>query len=164
MLRIQNRHRGKWKIRPELEQFHSRKLILERRPNAKGGAKLASDILLVRPPGQPRLIQRLLRRDQQTASEGGVTSARPKGSPGSLCSIARGIASNLTFTSMKSAARQALGFFSCETPKGKVLFYRLIRLRSAARGSATTPPVIGSGTPVVVGYVIGNPRRERTAI
>ncbi|MGE3989808.1 ABC transporter ATP-binding protein/permease [Pseudorhodoplanes sp.] len=46
--------------RPELEQFHSRKLTLERRD--KGGAKLVSDILLVRPPGQPRLIERLLRR------------------------------------------------------------------------------------------------------
>jgi len=46
--------------RPELERFHSRKLTLERR--AKGGAKLVSDILLVRPPGQPRLIQRLMGR------------------------------------------------------------------------------------------------------
>lgn len=45
--------------RPELERFHSRKLTLERQ---SGGAKLVSDILLVRPPGQPRLIQRLLRR------------------------------------------------------------------------------------------------------
>ena len=44
--------------RPELERFHSRKLTLERK---RGGAKLVSDILLVRPPGQPRLIQRLLR-------------------------------------------------------------------------------------------------------
>ena len=46
--------------RPELERFHSRKLTLERR--AKGGAKLVSDILLVRPPGQPRLIHRLMGR------------------------------------------------------------------------------------------------------
>ncbi|MFN3349328.1 ABC transporter ATP-binding protein/permease [Pseudorhodoplanes sp.] len=46
--------------RPELERFHSRKLTLERR--AKGGAKLVSDILLVRPPGQPRLIQRFMGR------------------------------------------------------------------------------------------------------
>jgi putative ATP-binding cassette transporter len=45
--------------RPELERFHSRKLTLERK---RGGAKLVSDILLVRPPGQPRLIQRLLKR------------------------------------------------------------------------------------------------------
>jgi putative ATP-binding cassette transporter len=53
--------------RPELEQFHSRKLVLERRHDTKGGAKLVSDILLVRPPGQPRLIQRLLGRSRQTA-------------------------------------------------------------------------------------------------
>ncbi len=33
--------------RPELERFHSRKLTLERK---RGGAKLVSDILLVRPP------------------------------------------------------------------------------------------------------------------
>jgi putative ATP-binding cassette transporter len=46
--------------RPELEQFHSRKLTLERR--AKGGAKLVSDILLVRPPGQTRLVQQWLKR------------------------------------------------------------------------------------------------------
>ncbi len=52
--------------RPELEQFHSRKLVLERRPDTKGGAKLVSDILLVRPPGQPRLIQRLLGRSKPT--------------------------------------------------------------------------------------------------
>ncbi|HWV52577.1 ABC transporter ATP-binding protein/permease [Pseudorhodoplanes sp.] len=48
--------------RPELEQFHSRKLTLERK---QGGAKLVSDILLVRPRGQPRLIQRLLRRSKK---------------------------------------------------------------------------------------------------
>ncbi len=48
--------------RPELEQFHSRKLTLERR--AKGGAKLVSDILLVRPAGQPPLFQRWMRRGQ----------------------------------------------------------------------------------------------------
>ena len=47
--------------RPELEQFHSRKLTLERK---QGGAKLVSDILLVRPPGQPRLMQRFLRRSK----------------------------------------------------------------------------------------------------
>jgi putative ATP-binding cassette transporter len=46
--------------RPELEQFHSRKLTLERRD--KGGAKLVSDILLVRPPGKPRLMQRWMGR------------------------------------------------------------------------------------------------------
>ncbi len=45
--------------RPELERFHSRKLTLERK---RGGAKLVSDILLVSPPGQPRLLQRLFGR------------------------------------------------------------------------------------------------------
>ena len=49
--------------RPELEQFHSRKLTLERK---RGGAKLVSDILLVKHPDQPRLIKRLLRRGKQT--------------------------------------------------------------------------------------------------
>lgn len=49
--------------RPELEQFHSRKLTLERK---SGGAKLVSDILLVKNPNQPRLIKRLLRRNKET--------------------------------------------------------------------------------------------------
>ena len=48
--------------RPELEQFHSRKLILERR---QGGAKLVSDIKLVRKPYRPRLLRRWLRRTNQ---------------------------------------------------------------------------------------------------
>ncbi len=47
--------------RPELEQFHSRKLTLERR---RGGAKLVSDILLVKRPDQSRLIRRFLRRER----------------------------------------------------------------------------------------------------
>ncbi|MDB5578510.1 MAG: transporter ATP-binding protein [Bradyrhizobium sp.] len=46
--------------RPELEQFHNRKLILERRA---GGAKLVSDIKLVRKPDKPRLLSRWLRRE-----------------------------------------------------------------------------------------------------
>jgi vitamin B12/bleomycin/antimicrobial peptide transport system ATP-binding/permease protein len=45
--------------RPELEAFHSRKITLERR---RGGAKLVGDIKLVRRPGRPRLLRRLLRR------------------------------------------------------------------------------------------------------
>jgi putative ATP-binding cassette transporter len=53
--------------RPELEAFHNRKIVLERR---RGGAKLVSDIKLVRRPGR-RLLHRLLRR-------GGKTSAGPK--------------------------------------------------------------------------------------
>ena len=51
--------------RPELEQFHSRKLVLERR---RGGAKLVSDITLLRRPGKPRLIQRWLNRKRKTAA------------------------------------------------------------------------------------------------
>jgi vitamin B12/bleomycin/antimicrobial peptide transport system ATP-binding/permease protein len=45
--------------RPELETFHNRKIVLERR---RGGAKLVSDIKLVRKPGRGRLLRRLLRR------------------------------------------------------------------------------------------------------
>jgi vitamin B12/bleomycin/antimicrobial peptide transport system ATP-binding/permease protein len=45
--------------RPELEQFHSRKLTLERR---RGGAKLVSDILLLRRPDKPRLLRQWLTR------------------------------------------------------------------------------------------------------
>lgn len=44
--------------RPELEAFHSRKIVLERR---RGGAKLVSDIDLIRQPGRKRLINRWLR-------------------------------------------------------------------------------------------------------
>jgi hypothetical protein len=65
---------------------------------------------------------------------------------------------------MKSAAQSAIGLFSCETPARKGRFYKLIRNRSATRGSAITPPLIGSGAPVVVGNVIGNPLKERTAM
>jgi putative ATP-binding cassette transporter len=45
--------------RPELEQFHTRKLVLERRA---GGAKLVSDIALMRRPDRPRLLRRWLGR------------------------------------------------------------------------------------------------------
>jgi len=45
--------------RPELEAFHNRKIVLERRA---GGAKLVSDIKLVRPRGRKRLLSRFLRR------------------------------------------------------------------------------------------------------
>jgi putative ATP-binding cassette transporter len=45
--------------RPELEQFHSRKLVLERR---SGGAKLVSDIELLRAPEKGNMIRRWLRR------------------------------------------------------------------------------------------------------
>ena len=45
--------------RPELEAFHSRKVVLERR---KGGAKLVSDIKLVRKPKRTRFLRGLLRK------------------------------------------------------------------------------------------------------
>jgi putative ATP-binding cassette transporter len=51
--------------RPELEQFHTRKLILERR---SGGAKLVSDITLLIKPEKPRLLRRWLRRTQERAT------------------------------------------------------------------------------------------------
>jgi putative ATP-binding cassette transporter len=55
--------------RPELEQFHSRKLVLERK---RGGAKLVSDITLTRKPGKPRLIRRWLgpKKKKQVAARG----------------------------------------------------------------------------------------------
>jgi len=45
--------------RPELEAFHNRKVVLERR---KGGAKLVSDIKLMSKPRRGRFLKRLLRR------------------------------------------------------------------------------------------------------
>jgi putative ATP-binding cassette transporter len=48
--------------RPELEAFHSRKIVLERR---KGGARLVSDIDLIKRPGRKRLINRWLRRGRK---------------------------------------------------------------------------------------------------
>ena len=44
--------------RAELEAFHSRKIVLERR---KGGAKLVSDIDLIPRKGKRRLLGRFLR-------------------------------------------------------------------------------------------------------
>ena len=44
--------------RPELEAFHNRKVVLERR---KGGAKLVSDIKLVPRPKKQRFLRGLLR-------------------------------------------------------------------------------------------------------
>jgi vitamin B12/bleomycin/antimicrobial peptide transport system ATP-binding/permease protein len=51
--------------RAELEAFHSRKIVLERR---KGGAKLVSDVDLIPRKGRRRLLGRLL-RDRGTARE-----------------------------------------------------------------------------------------------
>jgi putative ATP-binding cassette transporter len=48
--------------RPELEAFHSRKIVLERR---KGGARLVSDIDLIKRPGRKRLLNRWLRRSRK---------------------------------------------------------------------------------------------------
>ncbi len=45
--------------RPELEQFHSRKIMLERR---KGGARLVSDIDLIPRKGRKRLLSRWVRK------------------------------------------------------------------------------------------------------
>jgi putative ATP-binding cassette transporter len=54
--------------RPELEAFHSRKIVLERR---RGGARLVSDIKLVRKPGRGRLLGRFLRkRPRKQAAKG----------------------------------------------------------------------------------------------
>jgi putative ATP-binding cassette transporter len=52
--------------RPELEAFHNRKIVLERR---RGGARLVSDIKLVRRPGRSRLLRRLLRRRSARAAK-----------------------------------------------------------------------------------------------
>jgi putative ATP-binding cassette transporter len=51
--------------RPELEAYHNRKVVLERR---KGGAKLVSDIKLVRKPGRARFLNRVLRRKPRRAA------------------------------------------------------------------------------------------------
>jgi putative ATP-binding cassette transporter len=45
--------------RPELEAFHSRKIVLERR---RGSAKLVSDIKLIKKPGRGRFLRTLLRK------------------------------------------------------------------------------------------------------
>jgi vitamin B12/bleomycin/antimicrobial peptide transport system ATP-binding/permease protein len=45
--------------RPELEAFHNRKVVLERR---KGGAKLVSDIKLVPRPGRRHILTRFFRK------------------------------------------------------------------------------------------------------
>jgi putative ATP-binding cassette transporter len=48
--------------RPELEQFHSRKIVLERR---RGGAKLVTDVDLVRKPARRQLLRRWLERERK---------------------------------------------------------------------------------------------------
>jgi putative ATP-binding cassette transporter len=53
--------------RPELEAFHNRKVVLERR---KGGAKLVSDIKLVKRPGKRRFLSRFLRHARPNKKRG----------------------------------------------------------------------------------------------
>jgi putative ATP-binding cassette transporter len=58
--------------RPELEQFHDRKITLERR---RGGAKLATDVELVPRPSSRKLLRRWLEHKR--------LGRRSKGSQGS---------------------------------------------------------------------------------
>jgi vitamin B12/bleomycin/antimicrobial peptide transport system ATP-binding/permease protein len=51
--------------RTELEAFHSRKIVLERR---KGGAKLVSDVDLIPRKGKRRLLGRFLRHRKPAAA------------------------------------------------------------------------------------------------
>ena len=53
--------------RPELEAFHSRKIVLERR---KGGARLVHDIELTPTPRRGRLLRRLFRRQRRRGDNG----------------------------------------------------------------------------------------------
>jgi vitamin B12/bleomycin/antimicrobial peptide transport system ATP-binding/permease protein len=57
--------------RPELEAFHSRKIVLERR---RGAARFVSDIRLVPRPGRTRLISGWLRRRKMPAAQSGRAS------------------------------------------------------------------------------------------
>jgi putative ATP-binding cassette transporter len=61
--------------RPELETFHNRKIVLERR---RGGAKLVSDIKLVRKPGRGRLLRRLLRQPQRKTPTGRTQTGKSR--------------------------------------------------------------------------------------
>src|SRR3954466_4163503 len=68
--------------RVELEAFHSRKIVLERR---KGGAKLVSDIDLIPRKGKRKLLGRFLsqrRPAQKRAAWGFVVPGRAKREPG----------------------------------------------------------------------------------
>jgi putative ATP-binding cassette transporter len=62
--------------RPELEAFHSRKIVLERR---RGGVKLVSDIKLIRKPGRPRLLRRFLRKRPVRTKRSDAQSRRVDG-------------------------------------------------------------------------------------
>ena len=60
--------------RAELEAFHTRKIVLERRA---GGAKLVSDVNLIPRKGKRRLLGRFLRH-RKPAQKGGVSRTRRK--------------------------------------------------------------------------------------
>ena len=61
--------------RPELEAFHSRKIVLERR---RGAARFVSDVYLVSRPGRAGLIGRWLKRRKKPQAEERSTNASPK--------------------------------------------------------------------------------------
>jgi putative ATP-binding cassette transporter len=56
--------------RPELEAFHDRKIVLERRHD---GARLATDVELIAKPGGGPLIRRWLRRRERVRAAPAVT-------------------------------------------------------------------------------------------
>jgi putative ATP-binding cassette transporter len=58
--------------RPELEQFHDRKITLERR---RGGAKLVTDIELVPRPSRRKLLHRLLERKRRSRQANSTRAA-----------------------------------------------------------------------------------------
>ena len=62
--------------RPELEAFHSRKIILER---GRGGARFVTDVDLMQKPGRGRLIRRLLRRRQFRSADSAGDSVESAG-------------------------------------------------------------------------------------
>ena len=74
--------------RAELEAFHSRKIVLERR---KGGAKLVSDIDLIPRKGRRRLLGRFLRYRKAPGGEESLgAGTRPRSRPQNrLCFAAR---------------------------------------------------------------------------
>jgi vitamin B12/bleomycin/antimicrobial peptide transport system ATP-binding/permease protein len=83
MMEMMNRELPKTTVisvdhRAELEAFHSRKVVLERR---KGGAKLVSDIDLVPRQGKRKLLGRFLR--SQVGAEGGVSFSTAASKPSS---------------------------------------------------------------------------------
>ncbi len=92
--------------RPELEQFHTRKLTLERK---QGGAKLVSDILLVKHPEQPRLIKRFLRGNKQSRTSGVIIASLQATTMPRIVFHARGKRCSTSVTGI------VIGIFSRET-------------------------------------------------